>query len=105
MRAVLVTSVLMLASACFFERGTAPAPQPQKSALSRCYDDPCAKPLFVVDGQRLADDSVDLNPSEIESVEVFRGESALKQFGEAARNGVVVITTKRALKTNGGNRE
>jgi hypothetical protein len=103
MRAVLVTSVLMLTSACFFERGTAPA-QPQKSALSRCYDSSCAKPLFVVDGQRLADDSVDLNPSEIESVEVFRGELALKQYGEAARNGVVVITTRRA-KTNGGNRE
>src|SRR5688500_9555904 len=101
MRAVLVTSVLMLASACFFERGTSPTPQPQKSALSQCYDDRCARPLFVVDGQRLADDSVDLNPSEIESVEVFRGEVALKQYGEAARNGVVVITTRRA-KTNGG---
>ena len=104
MRAVLVTTTLMLASACFIERGTAPTAQPQKSALSRCYDNPCAKPLFVVDGQRLVDDSVDLNPSDIESVEVFRGELALKQYGEAARNGVVVITTKR-VKTNGGNRE
>jgi hypothetical protein len=103
MRAVLVTSVLMLASACFFEQGTSPTPQPQKSALSRCYDDRCAKPLFVVDGQRLADDSIDLNPSDIESVEVFRGELALKQYGDAARNGVVVITTKRA--TRGGARD
>ena len=104
MRAVIVTTLLVLVSACSFERLHAP-PQPQKSALSQCYRDwesprACLKPIFVVDGKRLADDSVDLNPSEIATVEVFKGDLALKQYGEEARNGVVVITTKRA-RTSG----
>jgi hypothetical protein len=102
MRAVVVTTALVLVSACSFERSQAP-PQPQKSALSRCYLDHegkggCRQPIFIVDGKRLVDDGLDLNPSEIESVEVFKGELALKQYGEDARHGVVVITTKRASK-------
>jgi hypothetical protein len=100
MRAVW-TTVLILISACSLEPATVSRPQPQKSTLSGCYaPEPasCAKPLFVVDGKELTDDRVDLNPGEIESVEVFRGELALKQYGEAARNGVVVIRTKKAAK-------
>ena len=98
MRAVW-TTVLIVVSACSLERPTAP-PQPQKSALSGCYDPAlaCAKPLFVVDGKELIDDRIDLNPGEIESVDVLKGELALKQYGEAARNGVVVIRTKKAGK-------
>ena len=109
MRAALVTTVLILASACSFERGTSPAPQPQKSALSICPIDhdggrrsPCEKPIFVVDGKRLIDESVDLNPSEIATVEVFKGPLAVATYGEDARNGVVVITTKRALNQEAG---
>ena len=98
MRVVVLASLLVLTSACGLERGTSPRPQPQRSALSQCYGQPCAKPLFVVDGKHLTDDSIDLNPSEIESVEVFKGDMALRRYGEAARNGVVVITTKRAPK-------
>ena len=95
MRAALVTSVLILVSACSLER-PATAPHPQKSALSKCYAEGCAKPLFFVDGKRLVDDSVDLNPSEIATVDVFKGEAAVAAYGEDARRGVVVITTKRA---------
>lgn len=98
---VAVALILILATACSFERPTAARPQPQKSALSGCYaPEPasCAKPLFVVDGKQLSDDRVDLNPGEIESVEVFRGPLALQQYGEAARNGVVVIKTKKGGK-------
>lgn len=97
MRAALVTT-LILASACSFERGTSPAPQPQKSALSICpleRRSPCEKPIFIVDGKRLIDESVDLNPSEIATVEVFKGPMAVATYGEDARNGVVVITTKQ----------
>ena len=111
MRATLVTTVLILASACSFERGTASAPQPQKSALSMCYDhshdgrrSSCAKPIFVVDGKRLTDESADLNPSEIATVEVFKGESAVAAYGEDARNGVIVVTTKRALNQGSAKR-
>jgi hypothetical protein len=105
MRAAIVTPVLILACACSLERATTPAPQPQKSALSQCYADGCTKPLFVVDGKRLNDDSFDLNPSEIATVEVFKGDSAVLAYGEAGRRGVVVITTKRATSQGKGKRE
>lgn len=104
MRAALVTSMLMLASACSFDRATAPAPQPQKSALSMCHDGhhgrlyPCTPPIFIVDGKRLSDDGRDLNPSEIASVEIAKGDSAVAMYGPDARKGVVVITTRRAWR-------
>ncbi|UCF21678.1 MAG: SusC/RagA family TonB-linked outer membrane protein [Gemmatimonadota bacterium] len=37
----------------------------------------------------------DLNPNEIESIEVLKGASAAAIYGQKASNGVVVITTKR----------
>jgi hypothetical protein len=95
MRAALVITTMILASACSFDRTT--AVQPQKSALSQCYEERCVKPLFVVDGKRLSDESPDLNPSEIATVEVFKGNLAVSTYGEEARHGVVVITTKKAI--------
>ncbi|RAJ25515.1 M56 family metallopeptidase [Pedobacter cryoconitis] len=55
------------------------------------------KPIYVVDGKRLTDqtDLKNIDPSDIESMNVLKGEAALKQYGEAAKNGVVVITTKK----------
>jgi TonB-dependent SusC/RagA subfamily outer membrane receptor len=98
MRLALVAT-LILASACSLQRGTEPAAQPQKSALSKCYDEACARPLFVVDGKRLFESNVDLNPSDIVTVEVVKGPSAVAAYGEDARNGVIVITTKRGPPT------
>ena len=98
-------ALLLLLTACTLDRGTAPSAQPQKSALSQCYDGyhntrSCQQPLFIIDGKRLADNSLDLNPSEIESVEVFKGAKAIEIYGEEARNGVVVITSRKARATN-----
>lgn len=76
-----------------------PAPQPQKTALMRCDQriERCDKPLLFVDGKLTAwDGSKDFDPGEIESVEVFKGKAALERYGEAARNGVVLIVMKRA---------
>jgi hypothetical protein len=91
-------------AACSAERTVSPAAQPQKSALLQCrsaaglWDAPCGpKPLLLIDGKRSSwDGSTDLNPSEIESVEVFRGEKAMSLYGEAARHGVVQITLRKS---------
>jgi len=40
----------------------------------------------------------DINPNDIESVEVLRGASAAAMWGPRAGNGVVIITTKRGLR-------
>ena len=103
-------SLLLALTACAIDRGTSPSAQPQKSALSQCYDvyhgtriEPCRQPMFIVDGKRLLDGAADLNPSEIESVEVFKGAKAIEVYGEEARHGVVVVTSRKARLT--GNKD
>lgn len=68
------------------------------------------QPIFIIDGVRMTsnqDDTNlftggatpsrigDINPEDIENVEVIKGPSAAALYGTAAANGVVVITTKR----------
>ncbi len=69
-------------------------------------------PIYIVDGTRVegttGSSSIsvggttparvnDLNPEEIETVEVVRGPSAATLYGTDAANGVIVITTKRGV--------
>lgn len=39
----------------------------------------------------------DINPQDIESIEVLKGPAATSQYGTSAANGVILITTKRGL--------
>ncbi|MDP2956927.1 MAG: SusC/RagA family TonB-linked outer membrane protein [Longimicrobiales bacterium] len=69
-------------------------------------------PIFVIDGVRMESSSgsnsisvggtntsrvSDINPEEIESMEVVKGPSAATLYGTDAANGVIVITTKRGV--------
>ncbi len=69
-------------------------------------------PIYVIDGVRVegatgsssisvggttASRVGDLNPEEIESMEIVRGPSAATLYGTDAANGVIVITTKRGV--------
>ena len=68
------------------------------------------EPIFIIDGIRMTADVsssqlftggaqpsrvTDINPDEIEGIEIVKGPSAAALYGTAAANGVVVITTKR----------
>jgi len=76
------------------------------------------QPLFVVDGQPINNDDIstdqtltlnqpggggevtqnraaDVNPNDIESIDILKGSSAAAIYGARAANGVVLITTKR----------
>ena len=56
-----------------------------------------ASPLYVVDGVHQS--NIDyLNPADIESIEVLRDPSSIAIFGLQGGNGVIVVTTKRALR-------
>lgn len=70
------------------------------------------EPIYYVDGIRVESSSNsltvgtggqafsrinDLNPEEIESIEIVKGPSAATLYGTSAANGVVRITTKRGL--------
>jgi TonB-linked SusC/RagA family outer membrane protein len=67
-------------------------------------------PIYIIDGVRMTSNSNssafgtggsipsrigDLNPEEIESLEVVKGPSAATLYGTDAANGVIVITTKK----------
>ncbi len=69
-------------------------------------------PLYVIDGMPIASDAdystgqsvtgadypnraIDLNPDDIESINVLKGQAASALYGIRASNGVIVITTKR----------
>ena len=73
-----------------------------------------SQPLYVVDGIPIIDDNVDftqegvgnaqlsvlsdLNPNEIESMEVIKDAATAAIYGSRAANGVVLITTKKGKK-------
>lgn len=74
-----------------------------------------SQPLYVIDGMPVISESmsdsgndptnplVDINPNDIESVEVLKDASAAAIYGARAANGVVLITTKKGKageKTN-----
>lgn len=69
-------------------------------------------PIYVIDGIRMRSDNgsqsgniftggavqsraMDINPDEIENIEIVKGPSAATLYGTDAANGVIVITTKR----------
>ena len=54
------------------------------------------EPLYVIDGFPLYNESgSNLNPNDIESIEVLKDASATAIYGSRGANGVVMITTKR----------
>ena len=51
-------------------------------------------PLIVVDGKE-GGDLNSISPENIESITVLRDQSAIEQYGDKAKNGVVIIVTKK----------
>ncbi len=77
-----------------------------------------AQPLFIIDGMPVSNSSDnigaarpngiiqqsrinDINPEDIERVEVLKGASAAALWGSRAANGVIIITTKKGKSSNG----
>jgi len=59
-------------------------------------------PLYVVDGSVAVQDSMpNITPDEISNIEVIKAEHAKALYGNAASEGLVVITTKKGLATKG----
>ncbi len=53
-----------------------------------------SSPLYVVDGM-VTDNFPNINPNDIESMDVLKDASAAAIYGSRANNGVIVITTKK----------
>nr|WP_295873735.1 TonB-dependent receptor [uncultured Chitinophaga sp.] len=53
------------------------------------------EPLYVVDGVPLAGGLNDINPDDIESIEVLKDASSTAIYGSRGANGVLIVTTRR----------
>jgi TonB-dependent SusC/RagA subfamily outer membrane receptor len=57
--------------------------------------DTSSNPLYIIDGIRKS--KLDINPNDIKKMEVVKKEIAVALYGEQARNGVILVTTKKRL--------
>ncbi|MEL7006094.1 MAG: TonB-dependent receptor plug domain-containing protein [Bacteroidota bacterium] len=53
------------------------------------------QPLFVIDGVPTRGNLNDINPNDIESIQVLKDASSASIYGSRAGNGVVIVTTKK----------
>lgn len=51
-------------------------------------------PLFVID-DKIVKEYIEVPQYNVKSIRVMKGEKAIERFGTEARNGVVIVTTKR----------
>jgi len=57
-------------------------------------------PLIVVDGVIFRGSLIDINPNDIESIDVLKDASSAAIYGSQSTNGVIIITTKAGEKTD-----
>lgn len=59
------------------------------------------EPMYMVDGVSVKKNSIEkLKPKDIDAVQVIKPFDAIKLYGEKARNGIVIFTTKKGKETN-----
>lgn len=59
-------------------------------------------PLYVVDGVVWTEGGASINPNDVASIDVLKDASSTAIYGTRGSNGVILITTKRGTKKNGG---
>jgi hypothetical protein len=96
-RVTAALALLTAATACASERVVASKPSAPAFATALTTMAPQVPLLFVVDGVRYQRDQVpQLTADQILAVRVIKGHAALKEYGQDASYGVVVITTRQA---------
>ncbi|MQY78476.1 MAG: TonB family protein, partial [Bacteroidetes bacterium] len=57
--------------------------------------------LYIIDGKEVTNKKFrQLNPDNIQSVTVLKGENAVKNYGERAKDGVIIVTLKDYISSN-----
>jgi len=73
-------------------------PQPGVKIRSNRFNYSGLPPLIIIDGvERNIDLTEQINPNDIESMTVLKNGSSTKLYGEKAKGGVIIITTKKKL--------
>jgi TonB-dependent SusC/RagA subfamily outer membrane receptor len=82
----------------FVERSTVEADKKSGVTFSVGSDFKESPSLIFVDGEKKTKKEMDaLSPDQIKSVEILKGESAIKAYGAEAKDGVIKITTKKKV--------
>lgn len=93
------------------KKGEAPIPIPGKQELNfnlKTNPLPGVKmhlkpgqtnPLIIVDGVELTGKMDDIDPTTIESITVLKDQSGVKLYGEKAKDGVILISTKKVNRS------
>ncbi len=56
-----------------------------------------SEPLIIIDGEPQGNIKIeDIDPEDIERIDVLKDESSIESYGEKAKNGVIIITTKKS---------
>jgi hypothetical protein len=72
------------------------SPKGQAGMILKPAASPKEKPLIVIDGVITSEINLnDLNPNNIQSMNVLKGEKAKEKYAEKGANGVIEITTKK----------
>jgi TonB-dependent SusC/RagA subfamily outer membrane receptor len=73
--------------------------QPGIVIIKRTGDSTHARPLILVEGKVISVEEMQrINPDEIESINVLKDKSAIQKYGTKGKNGVILITMKKAGK-------
>jgi len=82
----------------FMEKGLVEAGKKSGVTFSVGSDFKESPSLIFVDGEKKTKKELDaLSPDQIKSVQILKGESAIKEYGPEAKDGVIKITTKKKV--------
>lgn len=82
----------------FMEKGLVEAGKKSGVTISVGSDFKESPSLIFVDGEKKTKKEMDsLSPDQIKSIEILKGESAIKEYGPEAKDGVIKITTKKKI--------
>ena len=81
-------------------QGLRMSPPSKTSGVILCKNNDSSKdPLIIFDGKEISKKELDsIDPNTIESMSVLKNENAVAQYGEKAKNGVIIIQSKRKTK-------
>lgn len=83
----------------FFSQGS-PAPSQTIRVRGSGSKTNSNEPLYVIDGVPTNDDLSNINPTDIQKIDVLKDAAATSIYGSRASNGVVIITTKNGIHKN-----
>jgi bla regulator protein blaR1 len=81
----------------------------QKDTLHNFLALNTANPLVILDGEKTTMDKINNNMDNVEKIEVIKGPMAMELYGEEARDGLIIVTSKKhsgvKFRSNGNQTE